>query len=125
MLHCIWSMKKRSHWKLLADLNISLKTVDFLRSEDIDVRRIEKSVSTDEGVVETAVRENRIILTFDKDFGEIYYFHLKKTFAVIVLSLENQTSGAVNDVLRKFFSELSPGEIENKLIILYERRYRI
>ena len=109
----------------MADLNISLKTVDFLRSEDIDVRRIEKSVSTDEGVVETAVRENRIILTFDKDFGEIYYFHLKKTFAVIVLSLENQTSGAVNDVLRKFFSELSPGEIENKLIILYERRYRI
>ncbi len=118
-------MKKSAQWKLLADLNISPKTVQFLQQQGLDVIRVDKSVATDEGVVNIAQTENRVILTFDKDFGEIYYFHKMKSITVIVLYLEDQTSEAVNKILKNLFDEMSFVEIKNKLIIVYEGRYRI
>src|SRR3989338_11318280 len=100
-------MKKTGSWKLLADLNISIKTVSFLQSLGFDIKRIDKSLSEDKDVVYLAKKEQRTIITFDKDFGEIYYFHQEKSFAVIVLALEDQTSEAVNSALNQFFSGVS------------------
>lgn len=124
MLLCIWVMKQ-NNWRLLADLNISIKTLSFLQSLGFDIKRIDKKFSDDQDVVNLAKNENRIILTFDKDFGEIYYFSERKTFSVIVLYLKNQTSEYVNRILERFFDEIEYEEIKNKLIILYEGRYRI
>lgn len=118
-------MKKPGPWKLLADLNISIKTVQFLQSLGIDSKRVDKTVLTDDAVVELAQKESRTILTFDKDFGEIYYFHKHKAFTVIVLALDDQTAEAVNRVLQHFFEEASFEALKNKLIILYKGRYRI
>jgi len=116
---------KQNNWRLLADLNISLKTVDFLQSLGFDAKRIGINSSSDEEVVRIAKEENRAIITFDKDFGEIYYFHKEKSFTAIVLYAKNQTSESVNKILKKFLEETSPESIENKLVILYEGRYRI
>ena len=118
-------MKKSNHWKLLADLNISVKTVTFLQSIGIDIQRVDTSVSTDQEIIVLAKRENRTILTFDKDFGKIYYFNAQKTFTVIILSLENQTAESVNTFLKKFFGTIIFSEIKNKLVIAYEGRYRV
>ncbi len=118
-------MKKLNHWKLLADLNISVKTVAFLKDLGIDINRVDKSVSTDEEIVKFAKKENRVILTFDKDFGEIYYFHNDKDFTVIVLGLKNQTAESVNKYLKPFFEKVDLASIRNKLILLYEGRYKI
>lgn len=118
-------MKNSNNWKLLADLNISIKTVAFFQSIGLDIKRIDKSVSTDEEVVRIAQQENRTILTFDKDFGEIYYFHTEKSFTVIVLSLEDQTAKSVNKFLNTFFENTTFSTIKNKLVILYETKYRV
>lgn len=118
-------MKKQNNWRLLADLNISIKTVNFLRFLGYDIERVQRSISEDDNIVELAKLQNRTIITFDKDFGEIYYFHKKKSFTVIVLYLRNQTSDSANRVLNKFLEETTSEEIKNKLIILYEYRYRI
>ncbi len=118
-------MKKLGHWKLLADLNISIKTVAFLRELGADIIRVDKSVETDEGVVEQATREGRTILTFDKDFGEIYYFHHNKNITVIVLYLEDQTSENVNKNVQQFLTEVYPESVHHKLVILYTGRYRL
>lgn len=118
-------MKKIENWRFLADLNISLKTISFLKSLGIDIKRVDKSVGDDEDIASLAKQENRTILTFDKDFGEIYYLYHKKTLTVLVLYLLNQTSENVNKVLKKFFDEVQFPEIKDKLILLYEYRYRI
>ena len=44
-------MKKFMNWKLLADLNISLKTVAFLQFLGLDIKRIDKSLNTDDDVI--------------------------------------------------------------------------
>ncbi len=116
---------KQDNWKLLADLNISTTTVKFLSSQDYDIKRVSSLLKTDEEVVDLAQKEQRTILTFDKDFGEIYYFAKKKTFTVIVLALQNQTSEYVNKVLKDFLESISCDEMKNKLIILSEGRYRV
>src|SRR3989338_8117844 len=99
-------MKNVDQWKLLADLNISVGTVHFLRGLGYDIKRVDKSIVTDEEVVRIAQEEQRIIITFDKDFGEIYYFHKEKSFTVIVLSAADQTTEHVNKVLRDLLSHL-------------------
>jgi len=118
-------MKKFSQWKLLADLNISVKTVSYLHSLGIDIIRVDKSVSTDEAIVVLAKQQGRVILTFDKDFGEIYYFHKQKSITVIVLSVNDQTAEAINVLLERFFRDVPFEKVENKLVILYEGRYRL
>lgn len=58
--------------RLLADENISGKVVAALRADGHDVAwvRTDGPGSDDGAVLERAIREKRIILTFDKDFGE-------------------------------------------------------
>ena len=118
-------MKKFSNWKLLADLNISIGTINFLSSLGVEIKRIDKSLSTDEDVVNLAQKEDRIIITFDKDFGEIYYLNKKKEITVIVLNLQDQTTESVNKYVEKFLSVSSSDKIKKKLVILYEYKYKV
>lgn len=118
-------MKKFDQWKLLADLNISIKTVQFLQLLGLDIRRIDKSVATDDELVKLAKQEDRVILTFDKDFGEIYYFHKEKTITVIVLAMKDQTAETVNKFLQQFFESTPFEKVKRKLIIIYEGRCRV
>ena len=116
---------KQNSWKLLADANISVKTVDFLLSQGIDIIRVHPSFLTDEEVIELARKESRAILTFDKDFGEIYYFSKNKSLTIIVLYVVDQRIEAVNPIIKLFLENHSFEEMNNKLILLYEGRYRI
>jgi predicted nuclease of predicted toxin-antitoxin system len=58
--------------QLLADENVSLKAVQLLREKGHDVLSISESMpqTADEDILEIATRESRIVLTFDKDFGD-------------------------------------------------------
>lgn len=87
--------------------------------------QVDKSIVTDDQIVALAKQQSRIILTFDKDFGEIYYFHKKKNLTIIVLYLEDQTSESVNKVLEMFFKNRYMFKIKNKLVIVYKDRYRM
>jgi predicted nuclease of predicted toxin-antitoxin system len=58
--------------KLLADENFPSPLVSPLQKKRHDVKRILRTAksASDLGVIELAKKENRIILTFDKDFLE-------------------------------------------------------
>lgn len=57
----------------------------------------------DEEAANIARKEKRILITFDLDFGEMYYFALKKSFSAIILRLEDQRVERVNAMLARFF----------------------
>lgn len=127
MLLRTWNMKRPrpTMLKFLADLNISPKTVAYLDSLGIDIIRVDKANAEDGEVVKKAKREGRVILTFDKDFGEIYYYFEKGQISVIVLSFKDQRHENVNKVLTKFLAEVKKTDMENRLMIVYEDRYRM
>lgn len=72
--------------KFLADENIEKPIVDFLRTRGIDVMYVadEGPGSSDDEVFALAKHLNRILITNDRDFGEIA-FRRKEISAGIVL----------------------------------------
>ncbi len=63
--------------KLLANENFPLTSVNYLRVKGFNITAIgtnNPSIS-DEDVIDIAIRENRTILTFDRDYGELIFKH--------------------------------------------------
>jgi predicted nuclease of predicted toxin-antitoxin system len=80
----------------------------------------------DQEVVELAKREDRVIITFDLDIGEIYHRRNRGRFGVILLRLDDQTVEAVNRVLDRFFrSEAATIALERSLVVIDDRRVRV
>lgn len=118
--------------RFLLDANISHETASFLRQFNFDVKSlIEENLShlVDAEVVNLAKKEKRIIITFDLDFAEIFYFLEQKHFGVIVLRLKDQRVESVNQILENFikYRKLSKRlkKFNKALLILSETGVRI
>ena len=63
--------------RLLANENIPLATVEALRAAGEDVLSVTEDSpgATDEAVIQWAKREERIVVTFDRDYGELVFHH--------------------------------------------------
>jgi predicted nuclease of predicted toxin-antitoxin system len=61
--------------RLLADENVPRATVDSLRIAGLDVSAVIEHMpgASDAAVLEFARSEKRLLLTFDRDFGELIY----------------------------------------------------
>lgn len=59
--------------RILADENVHERVVDLLRGDGHDVVWVkeERPRTPDPNVLEWATRESRLLITYDKDFGEI------------------------------------------------------
>ena len=81
--------------KFLLDANLSPKTrqhlIEKFNFDIIDLITENKHGLTDEKVIKFAKKEKRVIITFDLDFGEIYYFSERGRVGIIVLRIEDQT----------------------------------
>ncbi|WP_022947230.1 DUF5615 family PIN-like protein [Methylohalobius crimeensis] len=75
--------------RLLADENIAAPLVHVLRRANIDVIYVAEIASgiTDDEVLEKARREGRLLLTEDKDFGELVFRMKRDLPGVIMLRL--------------------------------------
>lgn len=61
--------------KLLADECCDVALVEALRADGHDVLYVAESLrgASDDGILTRAYTENRLLLTEDKDFGELVY----------------------------------------------------
>ena len=85
--------------KLLADLHISPRTVEFLRSLGHDVLRVNEILpvtSADEIIVTRAAREQRTILTQDLDLSAIIALAGRNAPSLITLRLSSSRIENVN-----------------------------
>jgi predicted nuclease of predicted toxin-antitoxin system len=73
--------------RFLADESCDFSVVRALRSADHDVLAIAEVSprEEDEDVMERAVRGGRILITEDKDFGQLVYAKMQKTGGVIFI----------------------------------------
>lgn len=116
--------------RLLLDANLSPETATFLREAygcDVSPLVSRPEAGADDNVVaELARAENRIVVTFDLDFGEMCHFGAVGELGVIVLRLRDQTVESVNRVLGLFFDQLPGGiNLEDSLVVLRENSVRI
>jgi predicted nuclease of predicted toxin-antitoxin system len=93
--------------KFLANENFPYASINYLKNRGFDITSIgmENPSIKDAEVMEIAVREERTILTFDRDYGELIFRHNHKPeMGVIFLRLEN-------------YSPIEPGEIIEQLAL--------
>ncbi len=115
-------------FRFLADENIALRVVEALRKEKFDVLSVfeEKlSGASDEKLLKLALKEKRIILTHDKDFGNLIHWLHRSHSGVILLRFKNQSPQNVIQRLVPFLKKIKPNKIKNRLVIFQEGKIRI
>ena len=100
--------------RFLVDVGVSKAVEEWLRAEGYDVvavRDIDPRMH-DVDILEEAVRQSRLVLTMDKDFGELVYSSGKAHAGVLLLRLADARSEekvAVMQNILKLYSEKLPG----------------
>jgi len=115
---------------LLADENISPQSADHLEALGYSCRSLRRDGPrglTDAEIIALAKTEERIILTQDLDFGEVYYLAEKGTVGILVLRLRYQTVEAVNATLKRFLRSATLDEkvLRRSLVVVSEAWYRV
>ena len=72
---------------------------------------------SDEDILEISYKEKRILITNDKDFGELVYKDYRNTFSIILLRVEK------NDVVENLITK-HKDKNENKFIVANKNKIR-
>lgn len=89
--------------KFLADENIPLEIVNNLKKDGLDIislSELNPGIS-DEQVLHIAIKENRILITFDTDFGKLVFKNKEKTKGVILLRINSYDLSYIESILNK------------------------
>ena len=92
--------------KFLANENIPQASVKKLQDEGFDVVSVSENFPSikDETVILFASMEDRIIITFDRDYGELIFKHnLKHSAGVIYLRIQNFQPDEPAEILLNLF----------------------
>lgn len=114
--------------KILADMHISPVTVQFLRDLGHDVVRVNEILpadTSDNTIVETAIKSERVILTQDLDFSEIIAFSGNAYPSLISLRLSSSRIEYVNLILKSALSRIKKHVKEGSIISVEDKRIRI
>lgn len=88
--------------KFLANENFPFPSIKLLRENGFEVLSVSEKFSgiSDEAVLQKAVDENLIILTFDRDYGELIFKYQKtKPPAVVYFRTKGQTPNDAGKIL--------------------------
>ena len=114
--------------KFLTDENISTFTVSFLRNLGHEVKDIkeEKLYGIDDvEVFALAQKENRILITLDKDFGKIVYLPPQKHAGIIFLRITPTIDTRINHRLTALFEKYSEADIRHKFVVVTNKTIKI
>lgn len=104
------SIPARHEMRFLANENLPGDAVAALERDRHDVVWVRTAApgSTDESILAWAVREDRVLLTFDKDFGELAWrFRLPAKSGIILFRLPMPEAGKAGEILAARIGERS------------------
>jgi predicted nuclease of predicted toxin-antitoxin system len=111
--------------RLLADENIPKKALEALKQQGIDIVSVADFSTglSDQDVIKTAIRENRIIVTFDKDFGELIVKRRLKPPGLILLRLTKisptEVAGRIKDLIKRQIV------LDGNIVVVQDDRIRV
>ena len=99
--------------------------MEILRKEGLDIVSVSETSPglSDRAVIEHANRENRIIVTFDKDFGELVFRERQKVKGLMLLRIAPISSEHIVERILHALSQVTP--LENRVVTVREDRIRV
>jgi predicted nuclease of predicted toxin-antitoxin system len=112
--------------KLLLDENIGSTVAAELRLSKFDVLNIAESKPgmADINVLDLALKQKRIVITLDKDFGQLVYAYSRKHAGVILLRLTDESPKNISKILNLIFKQ-HRGKLKNKFVAATETKIRL
>lgn len=113
--------------RFLADENIPVSTVGFLRSlghDVVHVLNLGLQGTPDKELYDLAIKEQRYFITKDLDFANILSYKPSENVAILVIRIKDNRPGGINIILGNFLRNFKGG-FGGKLIILSENKIRV
>jgi len=112
--------------RFLADENVEQPVVDALRADGHDVTCVGEVApgTADEQVLQIANAESRLLLTNDKDFGQLIYREGRVSEGIVLLRFETQDGVEKAAILDRILPTLEP-RLRGHFAILTEQRVRL
>ena len=111
--------------KFLADENIPNRTINPLKERGVNILSILDFGMglNDQDVLRLANEQDRVLVTFDKDFGDLVFTTMEKAKGVVLLRFAPKSPEQVAEKLRALLD--SRVELENYFVVLDDERIRI
>jgi predicted nuclease of predicted toxin-antitoxin system len=114
--------------RFLADMGVDIRVVQWLRQNGHDAKHLR-----DEGlhripngeIFVKAISENRVIVTFDLDFGEIVALSQGGKASVILLRLHNTRTPHLIQRLATVLADATEALEQGAVVVVEESRHRI
>lgn len=114
--------------KLIADENLLQSIIEYLQNLGHDVLSIRDAGlcgMTDDDVYRQACRENRIIITMDKDFTRVFRFPPEDCGGVIVVKIYKRRVEEAFAIFKRMFDTLNEQNIARNLVVISPEGVRI
>jgi predicted nuclease of predicted toxin-antitoxin system len=111
---------------LLADENVPAATIAWLRAQGHDVLSIREVTPgiADEQVLAMAVADSRILITFDRDYGELIFRRRKRSpRSVIYIRTYPATADALNAALLRLIRG-DAGVVDGHMVVVSQEGIR-
>lgn len=114
--------------RFLADMGVSTRVVEWLRKNGHDAKHLREEGlhRMPNGEIFTkAIHENRIIITFDLDFGEIVALSKGEKTSVILFRLHNTRTSHLLGRLSAVLKDTAKALEEGAVVVVEESRHRV
>ena len=112
--------------KFLVDVGVGKKVEEWLKENGYDVktvRSIDPKVKDTE-ILKIAISESRMVITMDKDFGELVYKSGKSHAGVLILRIGDANGNEKAELIRKILHEYED-KMKNRFCVFQDGRLRI
>ncbi len=112
--------------RFLADVNVEKAIIDFLLENEYEVGWIPdyNCDMRDEDLLNLANAEKRILITNDKDFGELTFLQKRISAGIILLRVRGQKAEDKVKLISKLLQNYSD-KVLNHFVVITENKIRI
>jgi predicted nuclease of predicted toxin-antitoxin system len=114
--------------RFLADMGVSMTTIGALREaggEAVHLREEGLLTLADDQILEKAIKEQRVILTFALDFAELLAAGGGRSPSVVLFRMRNQTPAAVTPRLFRVLETCRSALETGAIVIVEDEGYRV
>lgn len=112
--------------KFLVDVGVGRNVEKYLETHGYDTKSVRdiNPCMLDKDIIAVAALEGRMVITMDKDFGELVYHSSMKHCGVLLLRLEDATGLEKQKVVDHILLNYSD-KIENHFCVFQNDKFRI
>lgn len=116
-------------FKFLTDECINTEVILGLRERNIDVLTVREAGLTgadDESIFKFAAANKRILLSFDRGFGDIFRFNIARSYGVMIVLVGQMKKDEILKIILKFLTIIKTAtNFRGKLAILGKTKIRL